>query len=183
MRTISFLITILFIFSSFSFADLKKGDLVPAFETLDDRGENWNLLDQKGWLVVYFYPAAMTGGCTKQACSYRDGAKVLKKNNITVVGVSGDNVEGLQAFKKAENLNFTLLSDFSGAIAKIFGVPTKKGGKIERTVQGEKVDLLRGQTSARWTYVINPDKEVVKVFQKVNPQKDFDEVLKVVAQK
>jgi peroxiredoxin Q/BCP len=171
------------LFLSQGFSELKKGDLVPAFETLDDQGESWNLLNQKGWLVVYFYPAAMTGGCTKQACSYRDGAAVLKKNNITVVGVSGDNVEGLKAFKKAENLNFTLLSDFKGDIAKTFGVPMKKGGKIERTVAGEKVDLLRGQTSARWTFVINPDKEVAKVFQKVNPQKDFDQVLKVVSSK
>lgn len=175
-----FILLTLFAFTSFGFSDLKKGDLVPAFETLDDKGDSWNLLDQKGWLVVYFYPAAMTGGCTKQACAYRDGAEVLKSKNITVVGVSGDNVEGLAAFKKAEKLNFTLLSDFSGDIAKIFGVPTKKGGKIERTVDGSKVELTRGQTSSRWTYVINPNKEVVKVFQKVNPQQDFQEVLKVI---
>jgi len=161
-------------------ADLKKGDTLPPFKTLDDNGKEWSSEQQKGWLVVYFYPAAMTGGCTKQACSYRDGIKELNKKGITVVGVSGDEVKNLAAFKEAHNLNFPLLSDFEGEVAKIFGVPTKKGGKIKKDINGKSMELIRGLTTARWTYVINPDKKVAKVFNKVNPQSDFLEVLKVV---
>ena len=92
---------------------LNVGDKAPAFSTLDDRGKQWKSSDVVGskHLVVYFYPAAMTGGCTKQACAFRDDKSKLTQLDAVVVGVSGDNPEGLAHFKRAENLNFTLLSD------------------------------------------------------------------------
>jgi len=161
-------------------ADLKQGDILPAFDAVDDTGKEWSVLEQKGWLVVYFYPAAMTGGCTKQACAYRDGISELNKKGIAVIGVSGDKVDNLAAFKAVYNLNFPLISDFNGEIAKLFGVPTKQGGVIQRDIQGKMMDLMRGTTASRWTYVIDPDKKVAKVFDKVNPEKDIEEVLKVI---
>ena len=104
---------------------LSVGDKAPVFKATADDGSTWNLNDYKGkkYIVVYFYPAAMTGGCTKQACAYRDAQPAIESANAVVVGISGDNVEGLKIFKQAENLNFALLSDESGEIAGKFGVP------------------------------------------------------------
>lgn len=163
---------------------LKVGDKAPVFTAFDDQGKQWNSGDIVGLqhLVVYFYPAAMTGGCTKQACAFRDDKSKLAKLNAVVVGVSGDNPEGLKHFKKAENLNFTLLSDEKGALAKKFGVPFGKGGSIEREVDGKKVTLSRGVTSKRWTFVISKDGKVVYINDKVNAAKDSQAVRSVLAE-
>lgn len=157
---------------------LKVGDKAPAFSALDDQGERWKSADIVGskHLVVYFYPAAMTGGCTKQACAFRDDKSKLTHLDAVVVGVSGDNPEGLAHFKKAENLNFTLLSDVKGDVAKKFGVPFGKGGAIEREVNGIKVTLSRGVTSKRWTFVISKDGNLVYKNDKVNAAKDSEVV-------
>ena len=83
---------------------VKVGDSIAAFNANTDEGELWRLPDhlaKDGYLVVYFYPAAMTGGCTAQACAYRDAAADLKAKNIKVVGVSGDSVNALKFFRKA----------------------------------------------------------------------------------
>lgn len=150
------------------------GDPAPAFKTLDDEGNAWNSKDFLGKkrLVVYFYPAAMTGGCTKQACAYRDDKKKWAALDAVVVAVSGDTPEGLAHFKTAENLNFTLLSDEKGRIAKSFGVPMRPGGSLEREVDGKKVTLKRGVTAARWTFVISKAGKIVHKNDKVNAAKD-----------
>ncbi len=137
--------------------DLKVGDKAPEFKATADDGTTWDLKDHIGKkaIVVYFYPAAMTGGCTKQACSYRDHQSEIKSADALVVGISGDNVEGLKLFKKAEDLNFTLLSDEQGEIAEKYGVPTRDGGKITREIDGESFDLTRGVTASRWTFIID----------------------------
>ncbi len=161
---------------------LEVGEEAPVFATLDDSGKKWESNKNVGKknVIVYFYPAAMTGGCTKQACSYRDAATGLKKIDAIVVGVSGDHVKSLKHFKVAEKLNFTLLSDKSGAIAKAFGVPMRPGGKIQRTVNGEAVTLLRDNTPSRWTFVIGKNGKIIYKNQKVNPTMDFTEVSKAI---
>jgi thioredoxin-dependent peroxiredoxin len=111
----------IFIFASFSMPDqqgLSLGDDAPVFKAFADDGSTWDIQNYLGkkYIVVYFYPAAMTGGCTKQACSYRDHREDLLAAGVEVVGVSGDKVESLRLFKQAENLNFTLLSDEKGEI-------------------------------------------------------------------
>ena len=162
---------------------LDVGDKAPTFSALDDQGKRWKSGGVVGskHLVVYFYPAAMTGGCTKQACAFRDDKSRLTKLDAVVVGVSGDNPEGLAHFKKAENLNFTLLVDEKGDLAKKFGVPFGKGGAIEREVDGEKVILTRGVTSKRWTFVISKDGKVVYINNKVNAAKDSEIICSVLA--
>jgi len=161
---------------------VNTGDKAPLFTAIDDNGSKWTLKDHigKNYVVVYFYPAAMTGGCTKQACAYRDNKTVLEAQGIEVVGVSGDNPEGLRLFKKAENLNFTLLSDEKGEIAKAFGVPVSGGGTIKRTVEGSEFELLRGVTAKRWTFVIGKDGKIIYKNEAVNAEKDTEEVLNFI---
>ena len=163
---------------------LSVGDKAPEFKAPADDGTTWNISKYLGnkYIVVYFYPAAMTGGCTKQACSYRDHKADLQLAGVEVVGVSGDKIENLRLFKQAENLNFTLLSDEKGDIARAFGVPLTEGGAIKRTVNGTEHDLLRGVTAKRWTFVIGKDKKIIYKNETVNAEKDSEEVLNFIKQ-
>lgn len=158
---------------------LEIGDKVAPFEAKADDGTLWKSGDVLGkkYLVVYFYPAAMTGGCTKQACAFRDHKADLEKVGAEVVGVSGDLVEGLKYFKMAENLNFTLLSDAEGKIARLFGVPTRDGGEIKRTVNGQEVTLKRNLTTARWTFILDKEGKVIYKDSEVKAAQDSDNVI------
>ena len=158
---------------------LEVGDKVPNFKAVADDGTVWQSNDHigKNYLVVYFYPGAMTGGCTKQACAYRDFKTDIEKADAQVIGISGDNIDGLQLFKKTYNLNFTLLSDNSGAIAAIFGVPTRDGVTFTKEVNDINYTLERGTTASRWTFIIDKDGKVVYKNEDVNPTSDPQEVL------
>lgn len=161
---------------------LNVGDEAPKFKTLADDGSIWeikNYLGKKN-IVVYFYPAAMTGGCTKQACAYRDFKTDIEAASAVVVGVSGDNVAGLKLFKQAHDLNFTLLSDESGEIASKFGVPTRDGGTITKEVDGKSFDLIRENTASRWTFIIDKNGKIVYKNDEVNATKDTEEVLEFI---
>ncbi len=183
MKKLVGVLIILFAMSTNSFTQnstsLNIGDQAPEFSTLADNGKMWDLNKYIGkkTVVVYFYPAAMTGGCTKQACAYRDYHSDIASADAVVVGVSGDNVEGLKLFKKAENLNFTLLSDESGEIAAKFGVPTRDGGTITREVNGKSFDLTRGTTASRWTFVIDLNGKIAYKNDQVDAVKDAELVL------
>jgi peroxiredoxin Q/BCP len=176
------LLTTLALLATAQLQALEVGEKAPEFSTKDDAGKTWNSADHLGKdnIIVYFYPAAMTGGCTKQACSYRDGKDQLSKLDAVVVAVSGDHVDALKNFKIAENLNFPLLSDTSGEISKAFGVPTRPGGKLKRTVKGKEVTLVRENTASRWTFVIGKDGKVIYKNTKVSPTKDLSEVSKAI---
>ena len=89
----------------------------------------------------------------------------------------GDEVAGLALFKKTEKLNFPLLSDSDGAIAKAFGVPTRSGGSIKKTINGKEYTLNRGVTASRWTFIIIDGKVAMKN-TKVNAAADSANVLK-----
>ena len=178
MKTIFlFFVTISLAFNTL--AQVAVGDKAPVFTAKTDEGLTWKLADYMGKknVVVYFYPAAMTGGCTKQACAYRDAQPAIEAANAAVVGVSGDNPEGLKLFKKAENLNFTLLSDKKGEIAKSFGVPVKDGGTITREIEGKSYDLTRGATASRWTFIIDKKGNIVYKNEQVDAAKDAEAVL------
>ena len=158
---------------------LEIGDSVPAFSALDDHGKAWKstrFLGKK-MLLLYFYPAAMTGGCTKQACAFRDDRAKWKEKEVEVVGVSGDEHQNLALFKRAEGLNFTLLSDLDGKMAKAFGVPAGKGGSIDRFVKGEKFTLNRGVTTKRWTFLLSKEGKVLYKNDKVQAARDSEMVL------
>jgi peroxiredoxin Q/BCP len=168
-----------FIFTTMTSMALEVGDAVPAFTATDDNGKEWSSSDHIGnhILVVYFYPADMTGGCTKQACGYRDKQDELAKKGIQVVGVSGDSVANHGHFKKAYNLNFPLLADEDGSVAKVFGVPTRAGGSITRTIDGEDVVLKRELSASRWTFVIDKSGKVIYKNSQVSPAEDADNIL------
>ena len=104
----------------------------------------------------------------------------LSKLDVEVVGVSGDEPAGLQLFRKANELNFTLLADTDGSVAKLFGVPLGKGGEITKEIDGETHVLKRGVTPGRWTFIVNKERKIAKVNPKVNASKDSDEVLEFV---
>lgn len=102
---------------------LKVGAKAPAFALKDQDGEVVKLKDLAGQKVlVYFYPKAMTPGCTVQACGLRDSHKALKTKHVVVVGISPDPVSKLKKFVDKYDLNFRLLSDEDHAVAEKFGV-------------------------------------------------------------
>lgn len=160
--------------------ELKVGDKAPVFEGVDDNGKAWKSSDHVGKkiVVVYFYPADCTGGCTKQAQGYRDSAKDLAEKGVEVVGVSGDSVKNHQIFKKQESLNFTLLADEDGKIADKFGVPAAKGEKEAKSKAGDV--LKRNVTAQRWTFVIGKDGKIVKAYKVNDAGGDSKEILKIV---
>ena len=167
-------------------AYLKKhalvGDKAPKFAGTTDEGKPWKSTDHVGKkiVVVYFYPADTTGGCTKQACAYRDALAKLDGAKIEVIGVSGDSVENHRVFKKMHNLNFTLLADPKGKIAKAFGVPTGPGGAVQAQFEGATVELKRGATEQRWTFVIGPDGKIAYRDTKVDAANDPQNVLAAI---
>jgi peroxiredoxin Q/BCP len=160
MKKLAFLsLTTLISLGTFALEPVDKGDKVPDFTATDENGNAWKLSDQRAnYLVFYFYPAAFTGGCTKQACSYRDHDPDFSRLNAQVIGISGDEHENLKAFKAHHNLNFKLLSDPDGMVAEIFGVPTRDGNTIEKEVGGSTLQLTRGVTTSRRTFVVDGNK-------------------------
>jgi len=161
---------------------LDVGELAPEFEAVADNGEVWRSSEARDGklLVVYFYPAAMTGGCITQACLFRDNRSKLLDMGAEVVGVSGDRVANLRAFKGANRLNFPLLSDTTGAIAAAFGVPVGDGGTITRNVDGEEITLTRDVTTSRWTFIIGKDGRIVYKGIDVDPEGDTAAVIAAI---
>jgi peroxiredoxin Q/BCP len=158
---------------------LSVGDKVPLFKATADDGSTWDISKNIGkkYLVIYFFPGAMTSGCTTEACSYRDHLTDLASADAIVVGISGDKPENLKLFRHAENLNFPLLSDEKGTIASSFGVPVSEGATIKRTVDGIEHELVRDLTIKRWTFIVGKDGKIVYKNEAVNPEKDSEEVL------
>lgn len=158
------------------------GDTVPLFEATDQDGKIWRLKDhlEKEFIVIYFYPAAMTGGCTKQACGFRDAKNTLDTLDVEVVGISGDDIDNLKLFARQNQLNFRLLSDEDRTIADQFGVNTSDGGSVTRTINGKEFLLKRSYTPSRWTYIINNKRQIVYKETDVDAANDAKKVIKVI---
>ena len=105
-------------------ARLEVGDKAPGFSLLDADGKTVKLSDFKGRkVIVYFYPAAMTPGCTKQACDFRDSLAELNGAGVDVVGISPDKPEKLAKFRDRDGLTFPLLSDLRGRHVIVYFYP------------------------------------------------------------
>jgi peroxiredoxin Q/BCP len=164
---------------------LKVGDKAPMFKAVTDKGSVWFLKDYIGEknIIVYFYPAAMTGGCTKQARAYSNFQSDLESADAIVVGISGDNVEGLKIFKEANDINFTLLADPTGKIAQKYGVDTRDGGTITVDVNSKSLDLVRGVTDNRTTFIIGKNGKIIYANDQVDPHYDVKNVLEFLRNK
>ena len=163
--------------------DLKVGDAAPSFEAKDDGGKVYKSADVVGKkiVVVYFYPADFTGGCTAQACGFRDNFKQFPTKEVEVLGVSGDSVEGHSLFKAFHKLPFTLLADEEGDFAKKFGVPVGKGGtSTAKDAEGKEVKITQGVRAKRWTFVIDKDGKVAYIDKMVKAADDHKKVSEVV---
>jgi peroxiredoxin Q/BCP len=115
---------------------LTPGDRAPDFTLPDADGNDVSLADYRGRkVVVYFYPAAMTPGCTTQACDFRDSLSSLQASGFAVVGVSPDKPAKLARFRDAERLTFPLLSDPDHAVLDAYGAWGEKQN-YGRTYQG-----------------------------------------------
>jgi peroxiredoxin Q/BCP len=101
---------------------LAPGDTAPDFTLPTDDGGEVSLADLRGQkVIVYFYPAAMTPGCTKQACDFTDSLDSLKGSGYTVVGISPDKPEKLAKFRERDNLTITLASDADKSVMQAYG--------------------------------------------------------------
>jgi peroxiredoxin Q/BCP len=134
---------------------VRAGDPAPEFEATSAGGPV-RLADHRGkWVVLYFYPADDTPGCTAEACSFRDAYEDFTDAGAEVIGVSSDSVASHEKFAAKHGLPFTLVSDEGGALRSTYGV-------------GKSLGLFPG----RVTYVIDPDGVVRDVF---NSQLRFSE--------
>ena len=133
------------------------------FNLPDQTGRSHQLADYAGkWLVLYFYPKDFTSGCTAQACSYRDFISEIRAKGAEVVGVSKDSVESHKKFYGQYHLNFDILSDEKGDVIKEYGVFLGVGpvGVAKRT-----------------TFLIDPQGEIKKEYENVDPSKDARNIL------
>ena len=127
MKPLRFLLmfaSLLGFFAKLSADSLKVGDAAPLVSGVTDSGVTLDLGEvykANAYTVVWFYPKALTGGCTKQGCSLRDASADLAKHGATVVGVSTDPVEKQKAFKETNHFPFPLIADTDMKVVKAFG--------------------------------------------------------------
>jgi thioredoxin-dependent peroxiredoxin len=118
---------------------LSPGDTAPDFTLTDDTGGQVRLQDLRGRkVIVYFYPAAMTPGCTKQACDFTDSLDSLKAAGYEVLGISPDKPEKLAKFRERDSLTITLLSDADRSVMKAwgaFGMKKLYGKEVEGVIR------------------------------------------------
>jgi peroxiredoxin Q/BCP len=138
-----------------------EGDRAPDFELSDHRGEPVRLSDYRGQRVVlYFYPKADTPGCTKEACSFRDAYDDLEEQGVTVLGVSTDSVDELEAFADKYDLPFQLLSDPDGEVARAYESLASESPVAERN-----------------TFVIDEEGQIASVYEGVSPEGHAEKIL------
>ena len=126
---------------------LEKGQLAPAFSLSDQDGNQVSLSDFPGQkVIVYFYPAASTPGCTTEACDFRDNLNSLASAGYQVLGLSKDELPALKKFQQNQNLNFPLLSDPDLSVHHAYGTYGPK------SLYGKIIDGTR-----RSTFVVNED--------------------------
>jgi peroxiredoxin Q/BCP len=163
--------------------ELKVGDAAPGFEARTDADTTWVSADhyKKQWVVIYFYPGDFTPGCTAQARAFAAAMDKLTEKGVEVIGVSGDSVETHALFKKAQKLNFTLLADGEGALAKKYGVPVGPGADVKaRDPEGKLFTFKRNATLARWTFVVGKDGKIAYVNTKVTPADDAKKITEFI---
>jgi peroxiredoxin Q/BCP len=159
--------------------NLEVGQRAPEFEAPDDEGRTWQSSSHvaKKIIVVYFYPGDFTPGCTAQAQKFRDNMNRISDLGAEVVGISGDSGATHALFKQAFKLNFSLLADEDGSVARKFGVPVGRGGTVKtRDADKKPLTIKREVTTARWTFVIGLDGKIAYKNTKVDPVADSKQI-------
>jgi len=150
---------------------LKEGDVAPDFTVKDNTGADVKLSDFRGQRVVlYFYPKDDTPGCTKEACSLRDGFAAFERENINILGVSPDDEKSHRKFISKYELPFTLLADTDHSVSDAYG------SYGEKTFMGKNyMGVLRK------TFLIDETGKIRRIFDKVKVDEHADEVLEAFA--
>ena len=147
---------------------LSPGDTAPDFTLTDDRGESVSLADLRGRrTILYVYPAALTPGCTTQACDFTDNLESLAGQGYAVVGVSPDSPEKLARFREKEGLTITLLSDPDKAMLRqwgAFGGKKLYGKVVEGVIRSTFVLDEDGVVTHAW-YNVKASGHVAKVMR------------------
>jgi len=152
-------------FTSIGIADDQPivGSPAPEFELPDQTGQLHSLEDYRNqWVVLYFYPKDETPGCTTEACEFRDNIFAFRDLNAQILGVSLDDVESHKEFAENNSLPFPLLADTEGTTSTAYGVKTRMFGMT---------------VAKRQTFIIGPDGNVAKHYQKVKPAEHSTQVL------
>jgi thioredoxin-dependent peroxiredoxin len=145
---------------------LAEGQKAPAFTLKDQNGDKVSLKDFAGERVVlYFYPADDTPGCTKEACQFNDELSSFRDLHVKVIGISPDGADKHQAFRSKYELNFTLLSDPDKSVMEKYGAFGEKmmyGRKVQGVIRSTFVIGLKG-TIERAYYNVRADGHAAKV--------------------
>ena len=149
----------------------KIGNMAPAFTLQDQNGDKTSLKQFRGEsnMVLYFYPKAMTPGCTVQACGIRDSKTALKKASTVVLGVSPDPFPRLARFADKQDLNFTLLSDEDHAITDKYGC-----WGLKKFMGREFMGVLRT------SFIIGKDGRLKHIMDKVKTKSHHEDALAII---
>jgi peroxiredoxin Q/BCP len=146
----------------------KVGEAAPDFELPDQNGVSHNLKEFTGkWLVLYFYPKDDTPGCTQEACAFRDDMHKLTALGAQVVGISVDDSNSHAEFAKKYHLPFPLLADKTTEVAARYGV---------------LMNMVFFKFARRYTFLIDPQGKVAKVYEKVETSKHSREIIEDLKQ-
>ena len=156
------------LFHSSTTENLQLGFQAPVFELLDQQETLHSLTNYLGqWVVLYFYPKDDTPGCSKEACAFRDDIAILQSINVQVFGVSLDTSTSHAKFAEKYSLQFPLLADIGGEVARKYNALTKLGPL---------------KLAKRHTFIIGPDGKLAKIYRNVNPSTHSDEVIADIKQ-
>jgi len=143
--------------------EVTVGSLAPEFRLQDQKGEWHTLARHRGqWVALYFYPKDDTPGCTKQACAFRDNVFAFDELGATILGISLDDVESHEQFAEKYSLPFSILADVGGATAERYGVLN---------------NFMGMKLAKRESFLIDPDGRIVRHYEKVDPEKNSEQVL------
>ncbi|MBT9331718.1 thioredoxin-dependent thiol peroxidase [Paracidobacterium acidisoli] len=149
---------------------MEVNDTVADFTLQTDEDKTVSLSDYAGKpVVLFFYPRADTPGCTIEACGFRDQFRKIQNTGAVVLGISRDTPKAQKKFREKYDLPYTLLADVDETVCKQFGVLKQKN------MYGKKVMGIE-----RTTFLIGPDRTLLKIFPKVQPEGHAEEVLKVL---
>ncbi len=149
---------------------LTEGSRAPHFEGINQHEDKVSIRDFEGkYIILYFYPKDDTPGCTKEACSLRDGINKLNQNDAVVIGVSPDSVKSHKRFAEKFELSFHLLADEDKTIVKTYGVWG------EKSMYGKKYPGV-----FRTTFIIDSGGIIKKIIKKVKTDAHADQILEIL---